>query len=626
MKTAKILLCLCVAALIQSAAAQVSTAADKKFEISLDRTVVAIGDKAQLGVTFYGTQTMPAPDIGNISGLDVRYVGPSTMMTVLNGQVSTSVTHLYTILPLKLGKFQIGPFAFKYKNDSYTSNTVFLEVAEERAPPVAPRRPASSAPPTPGAVPASVSNEPLDLGDRMFLTLFVDKTVAFVNELIPVTVKLYVNRLNVSDIQLPTFAQEGFSKVEFKEPKQYRERLNGLLYDVLEFKTSIFGTRAGDYRLGPAKIKCNVMIRRSPATGAGLNDDFFGPDPRDAFFDDFMARYERHPMELQSKDVQLGIQPIPAQGRPADYSGAVGDYQFIYTAAPTKLKVGDPVTIKMEINGTGNFNTVLMPKLDAADGFKAYEAQATTEENHKTFTQVLIPESDKVTQVPRAVFSYFDPNARQFKTIDQGPIAITVEKAKDEAPSQVIGPAIAPMPGAPATSELSRDIIYIKESPGRFLTKGQAFYKAGIFSFYFILPLCALVAFQIFQARRSRMMTDSVYAGRVAAFRSSKRGLKDVGRKLKAGEPRDFYEALFKTLQDYLGYRLSIPPAGITSIVAEQELGQRDFDPGLIGRIRTLFTTCDESRFGFQQPDRLKMRGDLRELRDIINYLERKKI
>ena len=75
--------------------------------------------------------------------------------------------------------------------------------------------------------------ENLDLGDKLFMKLDVGKTSAYVNELIPVKVKFYVNRMNLSDIQLPTFDQEGFSKIEFKEPKQYRERVGGLTYDVL---------------------------------------------------------------------------------------------------------------------------------------------------------------------------------------------------------------------------------------------------------------------------------------------------------------------------------------------------------------------------------------------------------
>jgi hypothetical protein len=613
----RILVSLLIITAVFAAISGYAAAADKKFEINIDKNRVAIGEKAQLGISFYGTQTMPAPDISNIDGLEVRYIGPSTMMTVLNGQISTSVTHLYSVQPLKIGKFQIGPFAFKYKSDSYTSNMVLLEVSESQ--PIGP--PVSSQPV------ALRTSEELNLGDRMFLVLSVEKTVAFVNELIPVTVKLYVNRLNVSDIQLPTFEQENFSKVEFKEPKQYRERLNGLLYDVLEFRTSIFGTKPGDYRLGPAEIKCNVMIRKSMPRSASMADDFFGDDPyRNPFADDFFTRFERHPMALKSKDVQLGIQPVPAAGRPADYTGAVGDYQFIYTASPTKLKVGDPVTLKMDINGTGNFNTVLMPRLDDTGGFKVYEAQVKTEENRKSFTQVLIPETDTATQLPKAVFSYFDPNARQFKTIDQGPIAIKVEKAKEEAPSQVIGPVPAAAGPGQKSDDLGRDIIFIKESPGRWRAKGDAFYKSKAMPVLFILPAILLIALYIYQGRQNRMRSDSVYAGRIASFKASRREMKGLKHKLKTGDPKVFYEAIFTALQDYLGYRLGMPSHGITYDVASGALDSKGVDTRILDKVRRLFTICDEARFAFLKPDNSRMRDDLKELKEVVKYFERRKI
>ena len=101
--------------------------------------------------------------------------------------------------------------------------------------------------------------------------------------------KFYVYRLNVSDIQLPVFSQEGFSRIEFKEPKQFKENLNGTIYDVLEFATNIFGTRSGDYKIGPARIKCNLVVKRK-ATRSSM-DDMLGEDrsARDSFFDDFLA-------------------------------------------------------------------------------------------------------------------------------------------------------------------------------------------------------------------------------------------------------------------------------------------------------------------------------------------------
>lgn len=599
---------------IVSVATLQAWAAEKKFEISIDRNRIAIGEKVQLGLAFYGTQSMPAPDLGNIDGLDIKYIGPSTMMTVINGQVSSSITHMYYVQPLKIGKFQLGPFTFKYKGDDYVSNMVTLEAVEERVAPMA-------------QAPGANMLQQLNMGDRIYLTLFVDKPAAYVNELIPVTVKLYVNRLNVSDIQLPSFDQEGFSKVEFKEPKQYRERVAGMIFDVLEFKTSIFGTKAGEYRLGPAKIKCSVMVPRTASRGP-MADDFFPNDPYGgSMFDDFFTRFERYPLELKSSDAQIVVLPVPDQGRPAGFTGAVGDYQFIFTASPTKVKVGDPITVKMDINGSGNFNTVLIPNLDNTSGFKIYEPQVKTEENRKSFTQVLIPETDTVTQVPKASFTYFDTGAREFKTITQGPIPLQVDKGKEEAPSQVVGPTPGVEPPAPAKeTDLGRDIIYIKESPGIWFRKGKVYYKTGTFFAVIFVPFVFLIAFYAVQRRRMRLKVDAAYSGRVMAFRSSRKGLKDLGRQLKTEDPKIFYETIFNTLQNYLGYRLHIPPAGVTANTAVESLISRGIDPAMVSKVRRLFEACDTARFAFRQVDDMKMRDDKKELEDILKYFERKKI
>lgn len=607
----KILMLTCF---IVSAAILNALAAEKKFEVSLDRKGVAIGEKAQLGLAFYGTQSMPAPDLGNIDGLDIKYVGPSTMMTVMNGQISSSVTHMYIVQPLKTGKFQLGPFTFKYKGDDYVSNMVLLEAAEERVAPMA--QPAG-----PNIL------QQMNMGDRIYLTLFVDKPAAYVNELIPVTVKLYVNRLNVSDIQLPSFDQEGFSKVEFKEPKQYRERVAGMLFEVLEFKTSIFGTKPGDYRLGPARIKCSVMVPRVASRGP-MADDFFPKDPYGgSMFDDFFTRFERYPLELKSQDAQVVISPIPSEGRPSDFTGAVGDYQFIFNASPTQIKVGDPVTVRMDINGTGNFNTVIMPNFDNTTGFKTYEPQVRTEENHKGFTQVLIPETDRITQVPKATFTYFDTNAREFKTITQGPIPLQVDKGKYEAPSQVIGPTPGVQAPAPAKeADLGRDIIYIKESPGTWFKKGKVYYKTRAFSAVILAPLMFLMAYYVLRRRQARLKSDTAYSGRIMAFRSSKKGLNDLNRQLKTGDPKVFYGILFNTLQNYLGYRLHIPPAGVTANTAVECLVSKEVDPAVVSKVKRLFDACDKARFAFLQVGDMKMRDDKKELEDILKHFERKKL
>jgi len=592
-------------------------ARDIKFEASIDNKDMVLGERGQLGLTFYETNSIPAPDIGNIDGFEVRYLGPSTMVTVINGKMSSSITHMYSLVPLKIGKFELGPFSFKYKGDTYTSNVIIAEVKEEKA--VKEER----------AGPEEGAEEKIpDVSDRLFMVLNVGSAHAYVNELIPATVKLYVNRMNVSDIQLPVFAQEGFSKIEFREPKQYKEEMGGVVYEVLEFKTQIFGTRPGEYRLGPATIKCNLVVRKKVKRPSQRNDFF-----RDEFFDepvldDFFMRYERYPLELKSQDFPIIISPLPAEGRPASFSGAVGDYQFIFNASPTRLKAGDPITLKMEINGTGNFNTVLMPALSGTDGFKVYEPQVRTGDRQKVFTQVLIPESDNVKATPKAVFSYFDTATRAYKTISQGPIPLTVERPKEETPAQVVGPRETGEskrdPSLPQ-EEAKRDIIYIKDSLGRVAATGGSVHRKKYLIAIPPVSLLFLLAFYLFSARRYRLERDIGYVRRTAAYKATRRHFRELRKHLRANDPKKFYETLFILLQDYFGGRLNMPSAGITLNTIEPLLEAYEPDPATRVKIKALFEICDEARFAFAKPDDLRMRGDMRDAENIIRYLERTK-
>lgn len=588
-----------------------AVAKEVKFEASLDRQRIALGDTAQLGLTFYGTQDIPAPNIGNIDGLEVRYLGPSTMMTVINGRVSSSITHMYSVLPLRTGKFELDPFTFDHKGDKYSSNIIFFEVVEKSEGLREERK-------------ESITDR-VDLSDRIFLTLDIAKTSAYVNELVPITVRLYVDRrlrLNIKDF--PSFEQAGFSKVEFGDPKRYREEIAGILFEVFEFKTVIFGTRAGDYRFGPAKLRCDLLVKRESPRFPSSMDDFFGDERfEDPFFDNFFMRYERHPIELKSQDAPLIISPLPSEGRPKDFSGAVGDYQFIFSASPNKAKVGDPIMLNMSINGTGNFNTVLIPKLENIEGFKVYEPEVKTEEHTKTFKQVLIPESDQITQTPRASFSYFDTNRKAYKTIVQDPIPVQVEKGKEEAPPQVVG---APVATGPEHEEPRRDIIYIKDSPGKMAKAGYRIYKDKFFLAALAIPLLFLIALYMVHARNERLRRDTRYARRLRAVRLAKRVGKTLKRQLDINDPKVFYEAFFKALQEYLADRLHMPRGGITADIVDRALCLEGIDPQVLRKVANLFNICDEARFARVEINEMKMADDLKELEEVIRYFERVKL
>ena len=124
----------------------------------------------------------------------------------------------------------------------------------------------------------------------------------------------------------------------------------------------------------------------------------------------------------------------------------------------------------------------------------------------------------------------------------------------------------------------------------------------------------------------NRIREDAVYASRLASLKVSKTGMKMLKRELRLGDSTIFYDALFKTMQSYLGNRIHLPPAGLTFDMVSQKLSSEDIEAAIITKIRNLFTVCDTARFAFLKFNIDKMQDDYKELEDIIKYLERKRL
>jgi hypothetical protein len=173
--------------------------------------------------------------------------------------------------------------------------------------------------------------------------------------------------------------------------------------------------------------------------------------------------------------------------------------------------------------------------------------------------------------------------------------------------------------------KFGRDIIYIKELPGEFRRKGQYFYKSVLFIFLHILPVLAFVSAWIMQKRRERLSTDLGYARRLLAPKKAKKGLQEAEHFLRQNSPAEFYDALFRTVREYIGNRCHVPAGGITSDVAVEVLKEKAVDQDLLTRLKNVISECDMARYAPSELDSPRMENALREVKEIIDYLERYK-
>ena len=584
-------------------------ARDIRFEVTLDRNKVSIGSTANLSLAFFGTQDISRPDLPDIHGFDWKYIGPSLRMSIVNGRASSSITHNYILIPLKVGEFSIPPFSVFYNGKTYSSDPIPIEVASG---PVSPPTPTQK---------ESYGTTVQDLGDRIFITMSAGKRRAYINESVPVTIKLYINRLGIKDIHYPNFEHDGFSAEKFEEPRQYKEIVRGVPYDVVEFTTFVSGLRQGELKLGPARLKFDLLLKRKtrPWRSSPFDDDkFFGPSA----FDSFFGGYEKYPLDLKSEEALVTVMELPTENVPEDFNGAIGSYKFFLEASPLELKAGDPITLKMTVTGEGNFNTVKVPKIKTNGDFKSYDPDVKQDQTGKVFEQVIIPTSDRVKEIPEITFSYFDTSFGEYRTIRRPPVPIKVEALQRGEELRIFDTPGKVTRALRERETLGRDIRYIKEDPGILKVRGSYLSRNRLFVGFQLIPLLVLIITFFRERRRERLEKDVSYARRMRAPGKARKNIAALRRMVGAGDAVKFYDAVFVTLKEYLGGKFRLASAGITPDVVDALEG-RGIDRETLLGLSTCFKSCDAARYATASVTRVDMEGTLKLLEKTIDALER---
>ena len=592
----------------------VCLAKDISFEATVTRTRVAVGQSIQMNLTFNNTQNIPALDLPQMDGFSGRYLGPSSSMSVVNGVMSSSVAHIYMLLAIKTGKFTLGPFEFEHNGDKYVSNQISIEVLPAAAQPQLDSQPQEQQ--------ADLSQQ--DLNDNIFVVLEAGKKNIFVNETVPLTIKLYVNRLSIRDLQFPEIRHDGISIGQFSQPRQYRDVIAGVMYNVIEFSTTMFGLKPGELTIGPANLKCNLIVRRQGRRQLSppFDDDFLGSN----VFDDFFGRFETHPLTLNSRSIPVTVLAVPEEGKPVGFTGALGKFSFDVSASPSVVSVGDPITLKATIKGQGNFSTVNIPKIESTKDFKAYEPQIKQEESQKTFEQVIMPMHPDIKEVPAVSFSFFNTETGAYETVTRGPFAITVTKPDKEQQAKIIEGKQLQAQQVPQEEKFGRDIIFIKEPDGGLVTRGSFLYLNRVFWIFQFLAFLAYLCMLGFYSWSKRLRLDIRYARKLQAPGKAREGITRAKKLLKENKTAQFYDSLFDTLQGYLGDRFHLSSKSITAGIIDDILKPKNVSQDILDKLAGLFKDCDMARYAPTGFVASQMQTALRDLREVIDYFQRNRL
>jgi hypothetical protein len=169
---------------------------------------------------------------------------------------------------------------------------------------------------------------------------------------------------------------------------------------------------------------------------------------------------------------------------------------------------------------------------------------------------------------------------------------------------------------------LGRDIVYVKLEPGSLTERGSRLYRSAPFITLNGLFVMLFVGYTFYAEKKKRLATDVRYRRRMNVPRAAKKGLQTAERLLDK-EPSEFYNAVFKTLQEYLGDLFHLPSGGITTDIVDSELRQRSLSDDILTELKNIFAECDMVRYAPAEFNRAKMQKTYNDLRQVIDYLER---
>ncbi len=536
---------------------------------TLDRDTVTLGESATLTVSCSGGSP-DQPTAPAVAGLEIVSVGQSSQFSFVNGQMTSTVSYNYSITPRKAGDFTIPGFTAMVGNSRLSSQPVKLKV-------VAPGAPA----------PDTVNS-----GNQLaFLRLQFPKKEVYVGELIPVQLQLYLRQdvQNVSQFQPVAFPADGFSVSGGPHEGQHRRtQIGNVGYSVIDLTLVMRAVRSGPTTAGP--YTANVVL------DLPSNDR-----RRDPMFDVFgFGSVDRQRVALASDSQTIQVLPLPTDGKPADFNGAVGNFSMNVSAGPTNLAAGDPITVRVAISGHGPLDAVNLPDQNWHE-FKTYAPTSKTQPSDqlglsgtKTFEQIVVPQNAEIKELPPITFSFFDPDLKKYRTLTHPAVPLVV-RSGGALPSPSI--ALGNNPPAQQTPALSQDIVHIKEHLGMITPVTPPWLEEPWFLGLQAVPLLAWLGALGWRKRHENLANNPRLRRRRKVAQIIQQGLAKLRHLAQERKSDEFFAELTHLLQERLGERLDLPASAITEAVIDERLRPRGMSDDVLQPLQELFQASNVAKY-----------------------------
>lgn len=544
--------------------------------------VVVVGDQFRLSYTVT-TQKIKDFRAPSIKGFEVL-MGPSrsqqSSTQIINGNMTStsSITYTFILMATAAGEYSIPGASVIADGNQLVSNSIKIKVLPQEE--GGNRGQASET-----ARSSSVSNQDL------FITATASKTNVYEQEAFVLTYKIYTREpnLQLNNAKLPDF--KGFHSQEIEMPANARwsqEHYNGRNYSTAVYRQFVlFPQQSGKLFIEPAQFQMTI--------GKAIQSD----DPFEAFFNGGSNILEIR-KNIVTPRISIDVHSLPANNKPANFTGGVGEFSISSSINNEKLKTNDALTVKIVISGTGNLKLISNPEVKFPNDFEIYDPKVDhqvrlTREGltgNKIVECLAIPRHAGTYKIPAISFSYFDIRSKSYKTLHTEEYTVKVEKGAGNA-NQVI----ANFTNKEDLKVLGEDIRYIKQNEVTLVPKGHFFYGSMRFWLFYIIPTLAFIVLFIVYRKQA---IENANVAKIKTKRANKiavKRMKMAGKLLSNNKQEAFYDEVLKALWGYISDKLNIPVSRLSKDNIEEKLRDHGVGEDLIKDFLNALNNCEFARF-----------------------------
>jgi hypothetical protein len=551
-------------------------------EASLEPSQISVGESAQLTILMSGRGTLSV-SLPVVPGLEFRVVGQSRQVQIINGVTLESTSTVVRVTPEEPGVYNIPgltpnspPLLLKV----YPSGNRGLTTPPGTAPGAAPRLPGG----------AGVGGLHMTPDGSAFVHLEIPKHEIYVGESVPVEIQVGMRDGFVESMNgLPKLNSNDFTLNNLsRQPERGPRTIEGKPFTVYTWHSLLAAVKPGTFALS-FETPLTVRIRTRPARESML-DDLLG----DPFLQNFFGATVPKNVTAASPATEITVLPLPAEGRPRDFGGAVGSFKISTEVSAARSTAGDPLTLRMHVSGTGNFDRVETSMLGGDAQWKTYEPKAvfnstdpTGFRGEKTFEQPIIATQPGNRTIPPLSFAYFDPAARRYQTARSLPLNVAVSPAAP-SPESEPPPALAAGAAADSHSGLRPDHAVTEARVASLVPPYFQPLFAGSVSLLALLFGGGWVALQ----RRERNAHDLQRERQRARTQIIHERLQAMAAAAAGADPAVFFHSARAALQQTLSARWELAPELITREDVDARLQGADRD-----EVREIFLLADEANY-----------------------------